>query len=37
MAREAGAAGLVVWGGRMSAPILERIGFETVSWRRFYL
>lgn len=37
MAREAGAAGLSVWGGRMSAPILERLGFETVGWRRFYL
>jgi GNAT superfamily N-acetyltransferase len=36
MARDAGAAGLVVWGGRMSAPILERLGFQTVSWRRFY-
>jgi GNAT superfamily N-acetyltransferase len=34
--RNAGAAGLVVWGGHMSAPILERIGFETVSWRRFF-
>ena len=37
MAREAGAAGLAVWGGPMSAPILERLGFETVGWRRFYL
>lgn len=37
MARDAGAAGLVVWGGKMSAPILERLGFETVSWRRFYV
>jgi GNAT superfamily N-acetyltransferase len=37
MAREAGAAGLSVWGGPMSAPILERLGFEKVGWRRFYL
>jgi len=37
MARESGAAGLVVWGGRMSAPILSRLGFEKVSWRRFYV
>jgi GNAT superfamily N-acetyltransferase len=36
MAREAGCPGLVVWGGRMSAPILEKLGFEKVSWRRFY-
>jgi GNAT superfamily N-acetyltransferase len=36
IAREAGAAGLVVWGGHMSAPILTKLGFETVSWRRFY-
>ena len=35
MARDAGAAGLVVWGGHMSAPILARLGFEKVSWRRF--
>jgi hypothetical protein len=26
-----------VWGGAMSRPILERLGFETVSWRRFYI
>jgi len=37
MAREAGVAGLAVWGGSMSAPILARLGFETVGWRRFYL
>ncbi len=36
MARESGAAGLAVWGGSMSAPILTRLGFEKVSWRRFY-
>jgi GNAT superfamily N-acetyltransferase len=37
MAREAGVSGLLVWGGDMSAPILARLGFETVGWRRFYL
>ena len=37
IARDAGAAGLSVWGGPMSAPILERFGFEKVGWRRFYL
>lgn len=37
MARDAGLPGLMVWGGHMSAPILEQLGFETVSWRRFYL
>ena len=36
MAREAGAPGVSVWGGPMSAPILERLGFEKVGWRRFY-
>jgi GNAT superfamily N-acetyltransferase len=36
MARDAGAAGLVVWGAPMSAPILGRLGFEKVGWRRFY-
>lgn len=36
MAREAGVAGVSVWGGPMSAPILERLGFQTVGWRRFY-
>ena len=37
LAREAGVAGLVVWGGPMSAPILHKLGFETVGWRKFYL
>jgi len=37
MIREAGAAGAVVWGGSMSRPILETLGFQTVGWRRFYL
>ena len=37
MARDAGVPGLMVWGGHMSAPILERLGFETVGWRKFYL
>jgi GNAT superfamily N-acetyltransferase len=37
MARQAGVEGLAVWGGPMSAPILSRLGFEKVGWRRFYL
>ncbi|MGH7763889.1 MAG: GNAT family N-acetyltransferase [Candidatus Dormibacteraceae bacterium] len=37
IARQAGVAGLAVWGGDMSAPILARIGFVTVGRRRFYL
>jgi RimJ/RimL family protein N-acetyltransferase len=37
MAREAGAPGISVWGGPMSAPILSKLGFEKVGWRRFYL
>jgi len=37
IARDAGLPGLAVWGGHMSAPILRRLGFETVGWRRFYL
>ena len=37
IARDAGAAGLAVWGGDMSAPILAGLGFQTVGWRRFYL
>ena len=37
MAREAGAPGVSVWGGPMSAPILSRLGFETVGWRRFHV
>ena len=36
LARESGTAGLVVWGGHMSRPILARLGFEAVSWRQFY-
>jgi GNAT superfamily N-acetyltransferase len=36
MARAAGAAGLSVWAGPMSAPILAPLGFEQVGWRRFY-
>jgi GNAT superfamily N-acetyltransferase len=36
IARESGAAGLFVWGGRMSRPILADLGFEAVSWRQFY-
>jgi GNAT superfamily N-acetyltransferase len=36
IAREAGAAGLFVWAGHMSRPILTGLGFEAVSWRRFY-
>ena len=36
MISESGAAGAVVWGGEMSRPVLEKLGFETVSWRRFY-
>ncbi|HET9782674.1 MAG TPA: GNAT family N-acetyltransferase [Candidatus Dormibacteraeota bacterium] len=36
MAREAGVEGLSVWGGPMSAPVLERMGFTKVGWRRFY-
>jgi GNAT superfamily N-acetyltransferase len=37
IARREGAAGLAVWGGSMSAPILSRSGFQSVSWRRFYV
>jgi GNAT superfamily N-acetyltransferase len=37
IARRAGVCGLTVWGGDMSGPILARLGFETVGWRRFYL
>jgi GNAT superfamily N-acetyltransferase len=37
MIREAGAAGAVVWGGSMSRPILETLGFQTVGWRRFFI
>jgi GNAT superfamily N-acetyltransferase len=37
IARQAGVAGLSVWGGDMSGPILVGLGFQTVGWRRFYL
>jgi hypothetical protein len=37
IAREAGVEGLVVWAGDMSGPILEKLGFQKVGWRRFYL
>lgn len=37
IARDEGVDGLCVWGGHMSAPILFRLGFEKVGWRRFYL
>jgi GNAT superfamily N-acetyltransferase len=37
IARKAGVEGLVVWAGDMSRPILERLGFVKVGWRRFYL
>ncbi|MDQ2944319.1 MAG: GNAT family N-acetyltransferase, partial [Candidatus Dormibacteraeota bacterium] len=37
IARRAGVSGLAVWGGEMSAPILARLGFEAVGWRRFFL
>jgi GNAT superfamily N-acetyltransferase len=37
VARSIGAAGLIVWGGDMSAPILAGLGFQKVGWRRFYL
>ena len=37
IARRAGVAGLAVWGGDMSRPILAGLGFEAVGWRRFYL
>jgi GNAT superfamily N-acetyltransferase len=37
IARTAGVDGLCVWGGHMSAPILAKLGFEKVGWRRFYL
>jgi GNAT superfamily N-acetyltransferase len=36
IARDAGVDGLCVWGGDMSRPILEKLGFEKVGWRRFY-
>jgi GNAT superfamily N-acetyltransferase len=37
IARREGVAGLAVWAGAMSAPTLARLGFQPVSWRRFYL
>lgn len=37
LARRAGVPGVVVWAGEMSRPILDRLGFETVSWRKFYI
>jgi GNAT superfamily N-acetyltransferase len=37
IARSEGAAGLVVQAGSMSGPILAKLGFLPVSWRRFYL
>ena len=35
--RQAGLPGVSVWGGQMSGPILARLGFVTVGWRKFYL
>jgi GNAT superfamily N-acetyltransferase len=37
IARDAGVDGLCVWGGDMSRPILERLGFLKVGWRRLYV
>ena len=37
IARNARLDGLVVWAGDMSGPILKKLGFEKVGWRRFYL
>lgn len=37
MAREAGVAGLAVWGAHTSAPILARLGFQVVGWRTFHV
>jgi GNAT superfamily N-acetyltransferase len=37
MARKAEVEGLTVWGGEMSGPILSRLGFVKVGWRRFYV
>ena len=36
IARKAGVAGLIVWGGEMSGPILAGLGFQAVGWRRFF-
>ena len=35
--RRAGLPGVSVWGGDMSGPILKKLGFVTVGWRKFYL
>jgi GNAT superfamily N-acetyltransferase len=37
IARHGGVDGLCVWGGDMSGPILVKLGFQKVGWRRFYL
>lgn len=37
IARKAALQGVTVWGGSMSAPILTRLGFVKVGWRRFLL
>jgi GNAT superfamily N-acetyltransferase len=37
IARRSGVDGLCVWGGDKSGPILARLGFEKVGWRRFYV
>jgi GNAT superfamily N-acetyltransferase len=37
IARQQGAPGLVVHAGAMSKPILSRLGFTAVSWRRYYV
>jgi GNAT superfamily N-acetyltransferase len=37
IARDGAVDGLCVWGGDMSGPILAKLGFEKVGWRRFYL
>jgi GNAT superfamily N-acetyltransferase len=37
IARHGRVSGLAVWGGDMSGPILAKLGFEKVGWRRFYL
>ena len=37
IARDSGVDGLSVWGGDMSGPILAKLGFEKVGWRRFLL
>jgi GNAT superfamily N-acetyltransferase len=37
IARQERVAGLAVHAGAMSEPILSRLGFTPVSWRRFYV